>query len=267
MTPDIEMVARLISDIAAEEITPRFRNLAPEEVREKRPNDLVTVADEASERRLTRAFVDLLPGSVVVGEEAVAADPSRLDLLHGADPIWIVDPLDGTSNFAAGRPIISVIVALVRDGETVAGWIHDPLGARMVTAERGSGARAEGERLAVAQWQAGRKLSGSINAGSLRNRLTARRDRLAAAIDAAPGLMCAGQEYMRLARGDIDFSIFSRLHPWDHAAGVLIHAEAGGVSARFDGSLYRPTHREGGILLAPDRASWGALEALLLTDD
>jgi fructose-1,6-bisphosphatase/inositol monophosphatase family enzyme len=78
-------------------------------------------------------------------------------------------------------------------------------------------------------------------------------------------LRCAAAEYLMLAAGRIHYALYRRLLPWDHAAGQLIHAEAGGHSAHFDGATYAPlpASREG-LLLAPDRASWAALHATLI---
>ncbi len=73
---------------------------------------------------------------------------------------------------------------------------------------------------------------------------------------AAFGYRCSAHEYRLLASGHAHFVVYNKLMPWDHLAGVLIHAEAGGHSARLDGSRYRPSHLSGGLIVAPDRASW-----------
>src|SRR5713226_9430960 len=105
MLVDSETVERLIAEIAAEEVMPRFEKLEAGDVSEKSPGDLVTIADVATEHRLTPALIDLLPGSLVVGEEAAAAEPAVLGRLDGDDPVWRVDPIDGTVNYAAGIAI------------------------------------------------------------------------------------------------------------------------------------------------------------------
>ncbi len=74
---------------------------------------------------------------------------------------------------------------------------------------------------------------------------------------------CGGQDFRLLATGGCHFAYQHKLTPWDHAAGELIHREAGGYAARIDGSAYKPHHRDGGLLLAPDTASWGELRACL----
>src|SRR4029453_6026268 len=127
MLPDADPATRLIEEAAAAEIMPRFRQLAAGDVREKAPGDLVTGADEAVEPRLRPALDSPPAGSVVVGEEAAAADPNLLNRLFDDQPVWIIDPVDGTSNFAEGRPAFAVMVALARGRDVLAAWIHDPV--------------------------------------------------------------------------------------------------------------------------------------------
>ena len=107
------------------------------------PHDLVTEADEAAERWLTEAMGRWFPSAVVIGEEATSADPTRLRLLADADLAIVVDPIDGTSNYAAGLPLFGVMAAVVRRGEVVAAAIHDPVGDDTALALRGEGAWTE----------------------------------------------------------------------------------------------------------------------------
>ncbi len=262
---DVPRVTALIEEVAAEEVLPRFRALAKGEVRRKPDGDLVTVADHACEARLTAALPDLMPGSIVVGEEAAHADPRLLGLLRGVEPVWVIDPVDGTSNFAEGRPYFAVMVALVCSGSTLAAWIHEPVHARTAVAEEGAGAWIGSRRLAVAPVVPLTEMTGTLHAGShggpeLRRRVVALRERL----KALKSLRCAGVEYLRLATGEMHFTLFSRMLPWDHAPGILIHREAGGVARTLDGRPYDPAEFDGpGLLMAPDAASWRDLQAAL----
>jgi fructose-1,6-bisphosphatase/inositol monophosphatase family enzyme len=113
-----DAVADLVREVSAEVIEPRFRLLTEGETRLKEPGEPVTVADEEAEALLTRRLGELLPGVPVVGEEACAADPALRAMLAG-ERAWLVDPLDGTANFIAGRPDWAVMVALVEYGETL----------------------------------------------------------------------------------------------------------------------------------------------------
>ena len=264
MNPKVDMgaVGRLIREVAAKEILPRYDRLAAGEVREKGPGDLVTIADEAAERRLAPALSQLLPGSIVVGEEAVAADPTVMGRLDSKEPIWIIDPIDGTANFAEAKGDFGVMVSLVQESEILAAWIHNPRQARTATAERGSGAWLEGRRLKVAAPPddpaalSGTLLVGFFGDPELGRRVHQRRDR----IRPLKSLRCAAAEYVRLASGDAHFALFSKLMPWDHAAGVLLHREAGGYEAYLDGGSYVPARLAApGLMLAPDEESWHRL--------
>lgn len=266
--PDFDAVSAIIRDVAESEILPRFGQLAAGEVREKSPGDPVTVADIESEKRLTAALTALLPGSVVVGEEGCETDPGLLDALAGEGPVWVVDPVDGTANFAAGRPCFAVIVAYVAGGETVAGWIHDPLADETAVAAVGEGAWIGETRLKVPEGIAIPDMTGSAPRW-LRKRIAED-----GGLNGTPvpsemlQYRCAGREYMDLARGKLHFSRYGcKVKPWDHAAGVLLHSEAGGFAA-ID-TVDRPYSPAGGIvrgalLSAPDRESWTALKTVLI---
>ena len=263
MLPDIDRVSTIIREVAEAEILPRFRCLAAADMREKGPGDLVTVADEESERQLTRRLIELVPNSAVIGEEAVAVDQKVLDRIYDDAPVWIIDPVDGTSNFAAGKPAFGVIVAYARRGETVAGWIHDPLGKRMAVAVKGEGAWSGSDRLRTAPAASLQHMSGVLSSRyfdkETRDHLDQRKQQLARTFS----LRCAAHEYLTLNSGETHFSLYRRIMPWDHAAGTLMHAEAGGYHAKLNGCSYTPAEREGGLLLAPDRESWTALRELL----
>jgi fructose-1,6-bisphosphatase/inositol monophosphatase family enzyme len=206
---------------------------------------------------LSVALADLLPGALVVGEEAAAADAGVLAALAGEAPVWLVDPIDGTANFAGGIPIFAVMVALIRRGEAVMAWIHDPVKRRTATAAAGEGAWLDGERLTVAPTSG----APGLRLGNRRlARLTAGRTDL---VDEAFNYRCAGHEYIALASGAAQFAYYNRLFPWDHAPGELLHREAGGISARLDGTRYMPRGIETGLLLTHDQASWTALRRAL----
>ena len=284
MSIDPETVKRFVEETAAEEIMPLFRRLADHEIREKEGGELVTAADIASEARLTRLLQDYLPGSQVVGEEATAERPEVLDLVRGADPVWLIDPVDGTGNFAAGRRTFAVMVALIREGDILASWIHEPNLARTAVAESGGGAWIGGRRLRAASAVPLSDMRGTLHAGSfgpaeLRRRI----QRVRKSLGAIPSLSCAGAEYVRLAAGsfhyglfpdkapenedagEFHYTLFTKMMPWDHAPGVLLFTEAGGRARTFDRQIYDPSRRDTpGLLMAPDEASWEALYDVLL---
>ena len=96
MTELITQVNALLKEVAAQAILPRYRALHANQIQEKEPGDYVTAADLASEAMLKKGLSALLPGSQVVGEEEISANPGLLDDLDDESPIWVIDPLDGT---------------------------------------------------------------------------------------------------------------------------------------------------------------------------
>lgn len=257
---DEEMRA-LLRFVSERTIMPRWRNLAEGEVIEKALDDLVTVADREAEAFLAEALATLAPDVPIVGEEAAHADPSILDRLSG--PCWIVDPIDGTHNYAHGKTPFGTMIALADGGETVAGWIYDPVRDRLCHARRGEGAFVDGERITAS----GTGETPPLAAISLIFLDPARREAVCQHIAPHYHLVdiprCAAEQYPRIALGENDVSVFERTLAWDHAAGVLWLNEAGGKVCRPDGSPYRvdQTGRTG-MIGAASPALWDRLAAL-----
>lgn len=251
-------MADAIREVSAETIEPRFRLLREVDVREKAPGEMVTVADEEAEAGLVRRLGALLPGAPVVGEESSDRDP-RLLFALSAQHAWVVDPLDGTANFVAGSPHWAVMVALLRQGATVASWIWRPCDQSLYEAERGSGAQWNGQPLLAPSGPPGATgLRGAVLTRFLdptaRARLEGYRDRFA---ELTGGTMCAGVDYPRVAEGYQDFVAFRRTLPWDHAPGSLLVEEAGGAARRLDGSRYEPADvSTRGLLVARSADVW-----------
>lgn len=256
MFPDIEKVADLIRAVAEAEILPRFQRLAESDSWEKRPGSVVTVADQAAEHALTRGLEDLLPGSTAVGEEAVADNPDLLHRLNGEVPVWIIDPVDGTRNFADGKSDFAVIIAFAVDGETRAGWIYRPIEKTLATAVAGEGAWVDGKRVRVAASAPIARMTGSLGARLRRNKEFSGR------FNSVTNTKCCAVDYLAIITGKIHFAYYRNLMPWDHAAGHLMHREAGGYSACLDGADYHPgIASEGGMLLAPGAGDWALIAA------
>jgi len=112
MTELITQVNALLKEVAAQAILPRYRALHSNQIQEKEPGDYVTAADLASEAMLKKGLSALLPGSQVVGEEEISANPGLLDDLDDESPIWVIDPLDGTINFVNGVRGFAIQLAL-----------------------------------------------------------------------------------------------------------------------------------------------------------
>ncbi|MCW1384834.1 inositol monophosphatase [Novosphingobium sp. KCTC 2891] len=252
-------VAALLRRVSETAILPRYQQLAASEINAKAVDDMVTVADTEAEAMLTEALARLLPEAAIVGEEASHANPAVMDRL-GDGLCWIIDPLDGTNNFAAGKPPFGVLLALAQDGECVSGWIYDVLTGRLCSAHRGQGAFVDGERVHA-------RTTGQeppVAAISLVFMDPEHRARVKAHITPHYNVVdiprCAAEQYPRLVLGVNDLSIFERTLAWDHAPGVLFVNEAGGKAARPDGSPYRvDRHLEPGLIGAASPALFDML--------
>jgi len=262
---DPDEVDALLRGVAAAEIMPRFRNLQAGAVYEKRPGEVVTEADIAAERWLAGRLETLLPGSLVVGEEGTEENPEVLQRMLSGH-VWVVDPVDGTQNFAEGDACFAVIVALLVEGSTVGGWIYNPVDDVICRASRQGGVRFSDQR-PVPQPR------GDLRIDDMRGALGHRARKAMAGRSPVPELVpryrCVGREYMDLVAGELDFVQYGfRLKPWDHLAGAFIARRAGYQAALAgSGKTYAPGTDgivDGSLIAAPDRASWQWIESLIV---
>ncbi len=235
-----------------------FGRLGAANISEKSPGEVVSVADGECEQLLREELTSILPGSVVVGEEGVAEDPDQLRLLAGETPVWIVDPIDGTESFVTGLPRFSVLVTLVVSGVPQASWTVAPLLSLTATAVRGGGAFVNGEPVAVqhGDWVLD-GLDVMVPERRWWNHETRRRlDRLFRSRVSPASFDHAGLLYVELAAGRRTAAVLPWELPWDHAAGQLLHAEAGGVVLDMAGRSFDFTAPNAlPLVAAPDHAT------------
>lgn len=236
-------VLTLLQDVAATVIEPRFRALADAEVMEKKPGDLVTVADREAEVEITKALRAAYPDALMVGEEAVSADASALSAAADADHWFTIDPVDGTRNFVHGSQDYAVMVAELRGRAVVRSWIWQPEHRLAYVAERGAGA-----------WCGARRLEVPSRDGQNPRGRTSRRSLVGTALaDLAPLELTwasCGIDYPKLAENACDYVLYNSVMPWDHAPGSLLVAEAGGVTTYDDGAPYDPTSTRSPLIAA-----------------
>ena len=237
----------ILDDVVSTIVMPSFRSLQPEDIQSKNtpgdPDDLVTIVDKAAERYLLRALGDVVPGAAFIGEEATSDDPSLLEALSASGPAWLIDPIDGTKNFARGNPDFGVMLALVLSGRTSASWMAIPAAepsGYTVVAERDAGIFINGARV-----ESIREVP-AIARGTIHTRMMpgeiAREvlDRVRGKFDARASTGSAATEYSAIIRREKDFVIYYRLLPWDHAPGALALTEAGGAAVHLNGDPYFP---------------------------
>ena len=239
----------MMKDAAERAILPRFRQLARHEIQEKAANEVVTIADRESEEILATALGKILPEAAIVGEEAADRDPAVLGRLD-QELCWIIDPLDGTANFAGGSTPFGILVALAERGRPIAGWIYDPISGRFCSAADGQGLLIDGQPVRSRATGAHRAIAAVSSLFIEPARHAHLLERLQSGFTTVPIPRCAAEQYPRIILGVNDLTLFERTLPWDHAAGVLCLIEAGGRATRFDGTAYRVNDRRTGLVAA-----------------
>lgn len=254
-----------VRSAARARILPRFRALVPGEIRTKSgPGDLVTLADTEAEAQITAAMRHFWPGAEVLGEEAVAADKALRARMGEAEWAVVIDPVDGTWNFAKGLAVFGVIAAVLHHGRPLWGMLYDPIMDDWIVAraegETRMAARGGVQALATSAESRGGRLTGYLPVGLFPKAQQARLGAQLADFARATSLRCACHEYRMLAQGHVEFCLSGPTpHPWDHAAGVVCVERAGGVVRFLDGSPYDARRTRGVLLAAASQTVWDDL--------
>ena len=256
MALDPRFLATAVEAAIAAGRTQRQYFRRPIEVVKKGPVDLVTAADVEVEQAFRALIAARFPSHVVLGEEAAGT------LGAGASGHrWIIDPIDGTTNFVHGVALFCVSIALEIDGRIDLGVVYDPNADELFTAERGEGARLNGRRLAVTSQAV--LIDALLVTGFPYNPRAGRRHQVevfAAFLEASRAVRRLGSAALDLcyvAAGRFDAFWEDQLHAWDIAAGSLIVTEAGGNVTDYTGA---PLDLTRGQIVASN----GALHARML---
>jgi fructose-1,6-bisphosphatase/inositol monophosphatase family enzyme len=247
-TQELEEVVAILRDAATRFVLPHATQ-RPDAI-EKSPGEVVTRVDVEAEAFLTKALTEIEPIRVI-GEEAAGKDPAIGNGL-ATDSYWLIDALDGTANFASGSNNYAMMIALVIGGDAAASWIYRPAEDVMYVAIKNGGATRNGEPIRCTT----NPKSTSELRGAVLTRFLPEATTQAVASNSSrfgfigAGTKCAGVDYPGLIEGKGDFIVYWRVLPWDHTPGVLLIEEAGGYVQRPDGSKYRPSMTEAGLLVA-----------------
>jgi fructose-1,6-bisphosphatase/inositol monophosphatase family enzyme len=267
-------IVNLVRRAARAEILPRFRTLAQTEIDQKSgPMDVVTAADREAEKMIARGLLSMFPNALIVGEEGMTEE--KIAELAEAEMGFAIDPVDGTWNFAHGLTTFGVILAMTRFGVPVFGLIYDPVTDEVLIADESSPAhiiapRRPPRNVGVSNGGPVEELAGFVSFYNLPDAKRPEMANLMTRFQRLYMLRCAAHEFRMVAQGHVDFVLCSSLSPWDHAAGALLVARAGGHVACLDGSEYRAQMRSGYLLCASDAATWGRVRdamSFLLQDD
>lgn len=230
MTYSLTALKDIIVPAAQEELLPRFARV---ERQYKRDGSVLTEVDLAVQSRIAAQLLQLWPETVFLGEEMTAAE--QTDLLASGQPVWCLDPLDGTSNFAAGIPYFCVSLALLQQGEVLLGVVYDPLRDEYFSASREQGAQLNGEPLQVKQ--TGLELSQATALIDFKRLEEGLATRLVTQIpySSQRSFGSVALDWCWLAAGRCHVYLHGRSNIWDYAAGNFIFAAAGGYSSTLDG--------------------------------
>ncbi len=249
-------VAEAAARMAAEILLDAFGNVTG---REKAPFDLITDADLASQRSIAATLAEAFPDHTLLAEEdGVVPDPDK-------PWRWIVDPLDGTVNFAHGVPLWCVSIGLEHQGELVVGVVHHPVNRTIFSAAKGRGTTLNGRPVHVSQTS---RLAESLIATGMptqfendAERQLAWFRRFSTGTHSVRRTGCSAWNLAMVAAGGFDVCYGSDLHPWDAAAGVVLIREAGGLVTSMDGTPYN-LYGTGGILATNGRLHDECVEAI-----
>lgn len=262
-------VINIVRRAARTEIMPRFRKLGSGDIASKtRADDLVTKADTRAEAMITRALQMAHPDALIVGEEAASENPKLVDGIADAPLAFIIDPVDGTWNFAKGLPLFGVILAVTQYGRPAFGMIYDPVMDDWAIADTEAPPQMQTpfgipRPLKVSMGKPVEELSGYVPLHLFAHHL---RPKIAATFPSfarVGSLRCSAHEYRMVAQGHVDFLLSETLKPWDHAAGALIAARAGAHVELLEGGDYSAGRREGHLLVAPDKTTWNRIKKVL----
>jgi len=226
-------VAVMAARKAGHTLIKKMVNLDKLKVEQKGYNDYVSDADRAAERAVIAVIHKHYPDHAILAEESGA--------IGEADTVWIIDPLDGTTNYLHGFPVFAVSIGVQHKGRMEHGVVYDPLRQELFTASRGTGAHLDGRRIRVSgQQHLERALIGTgFPFRQADMEIAAYMDMLAKSIRKTSGVRRAGAAALDLcyvAAGRLDAFFETGLAPWDLAAGSLIIREAGGIISGLDGS-------------------------------
>ena len=226
-------VAVMAARRAGSTLVKKMVNLDKLKVEQKSHNDYVSDADKAAEKAVIDCIHKHYPDHAILAEESGASGDS--------DTVWIIDPLDGTTNFLHGFPVFCVSIAVQEKGRLEHGVVYDPLRQELFTASRGAGAQVDGRRIRVSgQTDLSRSLIGTgfpfrdadMDISPYMNMLSKTIKHTSGV--RRPGAAALDMAYV--AAGRLDAYFETGLHAWDLAAGALIVREAGGIVSGLDGS-------------------------------
>ena len=245
MNFDIKKIISIVKNVAHEELLPRFTRV---DSQKKLDGSVVTEADMAMQSRLASELLLSYPNTILLSEEMTLTE--QQEALDSGYPIWCLDPLDGTSNFASAIPYFAVSLSLIVDNEIVMGLVYDPIREECFYAEKNSSAMLNGEVIQIDNDEDNidnaiaiidfKRLENSLSARLIQEQpFASQRNFGASALDWCWLVMCRGQIYLH-----------GKQNIWDYSAGQFIFHKAGGFASTLEGEAVFRRALEGRSVVA-----------------
>ena len=260
MLPDLKKLEEIIRQVANEEILPRFNRIS---YVVKNDGSLLTEADLSSDKRIRESLAESYPEIAFLSEEMDAGE--QQSLLKTSKQLWCLDPLDGTSNFAAGIPLFATSLALFVDGEVQIGITYDPVRDEMFSAVKGQGAYLNGELLKCIS--SGFEINKSIAIVDFKRLKPELSQRLlkSAPYKSQRNLGSCVLEWAWMAANRGHLYLHGGMKLWDLAAGTLILEEAGGYACTLDDEpVFKHSMQPRSVIISPDKTLYEAWKTYLM---
>lgn len=244
-------IEKLIKDVGDNCIFSYFQNLKNADVAFKEShNDPVTVADQKAEQLLKIGLLELLPNSLFVGEETYAENKNLLNFLRQSEkPVWIVDPIDGTDNFIAGRTGFGIMACLVERGKIVGSWLYEVTSKRMTAYYAPNEIWENGQTFKMKP-SSGLPYKGLIGKKLHRFPEVQKLKEESADILIDPALEPSIVSYREMLLGKIDFLVFKVTYPWDHLPGIAFLQSCGAQVRRWNGEPFEFSDTHEGLIIS-----------------
>lgn len=231
-------IKNILFKISKEIILPKFQKLKSEDIKLKYNGDLVTSVDLDTENRLKNELMKLLPNSLFVGEESFFENPNIIENYNEKKYCWTVDPIDGTNNFVKGKERFAIMIGLTFKEKIIQSWIYKPLTEEFSYAKLGEGTYINDVKFINTKEVYISESTGSVSSKNWSADLEKKIMNIKNEFTNLNSYGCIGFEYIDIVKGIRNFTILSKLFPWDHIPGVLLVNESGGHIRHFDESIY-----------------------------
>ncbi len=251
---DINKIIEIIRYVSKTEVMPLFKNLKTSDIREKSPDDFVTIADENSEAAFTKLLKEAVADSLVVGEEAVAKDETILNLLDKKSTIWLIDPIDGTYNYKTGNENFGILITMLKNGKTEIGFCYDAPKDECYYAIKGKGVFNDKHQKISLNKENDKKKISNMHGLVGHSQLV----KLKGHFGKLSRIRCSLHITLKFMKGEADFVLWNTITPWDNAGCSLLVAELGCYIAYVDGREFIPTQKPHQSLLlgAKNKQQW-----------